>query len=195
MSLVDRRSSDASTEARVGDVLKRAREARGLSLRTLASRAGFSPSFLSQVENGQASPSIASLEKIVAEVGLTLAGLFEASHPAVPHVVRAESRPGFHSSWSRARVESLAPTDERRSLEAIAVTLAPTGSSGKHNSAHAADQFVFVLTGALVLFLGEDRVDLNAGDSVLIPRKTLHRFHNEQSVPAQVLLVSPRLPR
>jgi quercetin dioxygenase-like cupin family protein len=181
-----------SPEARIGEVLKRARERCGLSLRTLGIRAGFSASFLSQLENGQVSPSIGSLEKICAVLGLTLAGLFEESQAPAPVVVRAGSRPGFNSSWSRARVESLSPASERRSLEAIAVTVTPGGISGKHNTRHSADQFAYVLRGTFVLFLNEDRIELQEGDTVLIPRKAPHRWHNEGAVPAQVLLVSAR---
>jgi transcriptional regulator with XRE-family HTH domain len=59
-------------EARIGEVLRQLRERQGLSLRTLAGRAGFSASFLSQLENGQVSPSIASLDRIAAELGVTL---------------------------------------------------------------------------------------------------------------------------
>jgi transcriptional regulator with XRE-family HTH domain len=187
------RSSALATEARIGEVLKHAREGSGLSLRTLGMRAGFSASFLSQVENGQVSPSIASLEKICAALGLTLPGLFEESQAQTPVVVRAESRPGFNSSWSRARVESLSPASDRRSLAAIAVTLSPGGISGKHHTRHPADQFAYVLTGKLVLFLGDDRIELQEGDSVLIPSKSPHRWHNERDVSAQVLLVSSRI--
>lgn len=187
------RPAARSSEAGVGEVLKRAREGHGLSLRTLGMRAGFSASFLSQVENGQVSPSIASLAKIAAALGLSLASLFEESQVPAPIVVRAGSRPGFTSSWSRARVESLAPASERRSLEAIAVTLAPGGISGKHNTRHPADQFAYVLRGKLVLFLGDDRIELQEGDTVLIPSKSPHRWHNERDVAAQVLLVSSRL--
>jgi transcriptional regulator with XRE-family HTH domain len=45
---------------------------RGLSLRSLATSAGFSPSFVSQVENGQTSPSIASLARLAHALGLGL---------------------------------------------------------------------------------------------------------------------------
>jgi transcriptional regulator with XRE-family HTH domain len=182
-----------STEARVGEVLKRLREQHGLSLRTLATRAGFSASFLSQLENGQVSPSIASLERIAAELGVTLADLFEASQEPVPAVVRADARPGFTSSWSRARVESLTPSGERRSLEAVCVTLAPRGASGRHATGHPSDQFAYVIKGPVMLFLGEDRLSLNTGDAAMIPRKAAHRWQNEGAGTIQVLLVSSRL--
>ena len=65
-----------SVEQRLGPELKRMRDAAGMSVRTLADLAGFSPSFISQIENGQVSPSIASLEKITATLNLTLADFF-----------------------------------------------------------------------------------------------------------------------
>lgn len=184
------------TEVRVGEVLKRVREQHGLSLRTLATTIGFSASFLSQVENGQVSPSIASLSRIATELGLTLADLFEASQTPVASVVRATERRGFTSSWSHARIESLTPSSaERRPLEAVAVTLSPQGASGRHAAGHAVNQFAYVLQGPLTLFLEEERLSLTSGDAVVIPRKTPHRWENEGHASAQVLLVSVRLPR
>jgi transcriptional regulator with XRE-family HTH domain len=183
----------ASTETHIGEVLRRLRERHGLSLRTLAGRAGFSASFLSQLENGQVSPSIASLDRIAAELGVTLADLFEASQAPSAAVVRADSRPGFTSSWSRARVESLTPPGDRRAFEAIAVTLAPRGASGKDVSGHPADQFAYVLKGPVTLLLGSETLSLASGDSVMIPRRSPHRWQNEGTAAAEVLLVSVRL--
>jgi transcriptional regulator with XRE-family HTH domain len=188
-----REASALSTEARIGEVLKRLREQHGLSLRTLATRAGFSASFLSQLEHGQVSPSIASLDRIAAELGVTLADLFEASQAPVAAVVRAAERPGFTSSWSRARVESLTPSGERRPLEAVAVALAPRGTSGKHAAGHPTDQFAYVLKGPLTLFLGDDRLSLQTGDAAIIPRKSPHKWQNDGTGSTQVLLVSIRL--
>ena len=48
----------------VGDIVRRLRKSRHLSVRTLADKCGFSPSFISQVELRQASPSIASTERM-----------------------------------------------------------------------------------------------------------------------------------
>jgi transcriptional regulator with XRE-family HTH domain len=65
--------------------LRSLREARHISLRASGEQTGFSASFLSQVENGQASPSIASMERIAAALGVTLAQFF---HHAEEHKVR-----------------------------------------------------------------------------------------------------------
>jgi transcriptional regulator with XRE-family HTH domain len=183
-----------STEARIGEVLKAARDRRGLSLRTLGARVGFSASFLSQVETGQVSPSLASLERIAHELGLTLAGLFAASDGGAMRIVRAGDRQGFTSSWSRARVESLMPAAAAtRSLDAIAVTLAPGGVSGKHPAVHAADQFVYAAHGAATLILDETQIDLHEGDTTFIPRRTPHRWENRARTETQLIIVSTRL--
>ena len=62
----------ARSEQQIGDHLRDVRTRQGLSVRALAARAGCSPSFISQVEHGQASPSIASLERLVQALGMTL---------------------------------------------------------------------------------------------------------------------------
>lgn len=182
-----------STEARIGEVLKAARERRGLSLRTLGARAGFSASFLSQVETGQVSPSLASLERIAHELGLTLAGLFAASGGGTTSVVRAASRPAFTSSWSRARVESLMPAGAgARAIEAIAVTIGPGGVSGKHPAVHPADQFVYIVHGAATLFLDELELEMTEGDTAFIPRRSPHRWENRGRSKTQLIVVSGR---
>ena|ERR1039457_6970213 len=48
-------------EQTLGASLRRLREEQRVSLRALAERADISPSFLSQIENGQCSPSISAL--------------------------------------------------------------------------------------------------------------------------------------
>ena len=56
----------------IGERLRAARQRRGLSLRALGELTGFSASFHSQVELGQASPSVGSLQRIVVPVNIAL---------------------------------------------------------------------------------------------------------------------------
>jgi transcriptional regulator with XRE-family HTH domain len=56
----------------MGDRLREARQARGLSLRGLADRLGVSPSLISQVENGRARPSVSTLYAIASELEISL---------------------------------------------------------------------------------------------------------------------------
>ncbi|MGE0543983.1 MAG: helix-turn-helix domain-containing protein [Dehalococcoidia bacterium] len=181
-----------TNEWHLGDRLREVRLARQLSVRTLASRAGFSPSFISQVELGQASPSIASLERIAAALDVTLSSFFPDDEQAPSAVVRAGARQELTSVWSQAQIEALGPVAAGRTLEPMLITLAPGGRSSKDPVPHAQEQFTFVLDGRLTLILGEMTHDLSAGDAVTLTAGTPHRWENTGVEPARLLIVTAR---
>jgi len=182
-----------TAEQRIGPILKRLRESAGLSLRTFADQAGFSASFLSQVENGMVSPSIASLEKMASKLGVTLADLFSVESTSAADDLRAHARPNFRSAWSKARIDALMPSPGSRTLEALMVMLEGDGSSGKHQTTSNVDQFAMVWDGCLTLTHAGEEIELNPGDTVLIRAKTPHRWHNPGSEAAQIIIVSSRV--
>jgi transcriptional regulator with XRE-family HTH domain len=180
-----------SAENRVGELLRELREKRGLSVRTLAANAGFSPSFISQVENGVASPSIASLEKIAGSLGVTLSEFFQAGEARSSAVVRAEQRPRLESRWSKADIESLGD-DQNTRLESVLITLRAGGSSGKRPHSLPREQFAFVISGEVTLLLDRAEQVLTRGDAVTISPQRLFRWMNSSAEPAQLLVVSSR---
>lgn len=162
-----------------------------MSLRALAERTEFSPSFISQVENGQVSPSIASMERIAFALGVTLGEFFAAaSRGASGTIVRAAERAVLSSSWSAASVAALSSMSGHRGLEPVLITLDPGGRSGKHPAPHAAEEFAFVLEGEVTLTLGPERHHLAAGDAATILPRELRLWENSGKHPARVLVVS-----
>ena len=180
-------------EYQVGELLRELRAKRGLSLRTLAAGAGFSPSFISQVENGEASPSIASLEKIAACFDMTLAEFFQAREVRPSAVVRANQRPRLESGWSNAKIEGLGINQTSR-LEAVLITLRVGGASGSPKYPHTVprEQFAFVLSGEVTLVLDGAEHVLAAGDAAMIPPHRPFRWANSSQKPVEVLIVSTR---
>ena len=61
----------------IGERIKKSRNDKGLSLRELASRVDLSASFLSQIEQGKASPSIENLKKIATSLDVKVSYLIE----------------------------------------------------------------------------------------------------------------------
>ena len=61
----------------IGERIKKSRNERGLSLRELASKVDLSASFLSQIEQGKASPSIENLKKIATSLDVKVSYLIE----------------------------------------------------------------------------------------------------------------------
>src|SRR3954454_10829142 len=86
---------DAVAEVDVGERLRDIRSFRRATLRTIAERAGVSESFLSQVERGRASASVASLRRIAGALGVSVADLFDSSGRPRPQVLRCDDRPSL----------------------------------------------------------------------------------------------------
>ncbi|HYC33290.1 MAG TPA: cupin domain-containing protein [Gemmatimonadales bacterium] len=178
------------TEVNLGPAVRRLRERRQLSLRALAEATGFSPGFISQVENGQASPSIASMERIAAALEVSLVEFFMEAQTRRSSVTRADARPVLSSQWSRARIESLGSGLEGQHLAPMLVTLEPGGSSGKHPHASRTEEFALVQEGTVELSLEGRQQTLSAGDAVTIRSGALRRWHNSGEQPARVLIVA-----
>jgi len=177
----------------VGAHVRQLRVSANISLRTLATRTDFSPSFISQVENGLVSPSINSMQKIAEALGVTLGEFFAAAASAdAGSIVRAAEREILSSSWSHATVEGLAPMDARHPLDAILIALAPGGRSGKHPYPRQQGEFAFVLEGEVSLTLGPETHAMATGDAVTILPRELRLWVNDGTSPARILVVSAR---
>lgn len=66
----------SNTNAQIGQLLKDLREDRGWSLREFGLVVGLNKTYLGDIELGKRNPTINSLERIVAEYGLTLKEFF-----------------------------------------------------------------------------------------------------------------------
>lgn len=98
----------------LGHSLRRLREDRRISLKVLAEQTGFSSSFLSQVENSLASPSISSMERIATALGVTLSQFFNHAEASRGSVVRGSDRACLNLEWSLAEIESAGALDRGR---------------------------------------------------------------------------------
>jgi XRE family transcriptional regulator, regulator of sulfur utilization len=177
----------------VGAHVRRLRLRHRISLRKLAGQTSFSPSFMSQVENGLVSPSISSMEKIATALGVTMGEFFAAAAQGEGGlIVRAADRAVIGSGWSSAEIEALSPMTQTHRLEPVLITLKAGGRSGKHPYPHPREEFAFVLEGKVNLTLGPEKHALGMGDSVMILPRELRLWENPSPVPARVLIVSMR---
>lgn len=180
-------------EQHVEGAIRRLRDGQRLSVRALASKCGFSASFISQVELNQASPSLASLERIASGLGVTLGQFFMTAEPAAPALIRASKRPILQSEWSRAQIESLGFPAVGSKLEALLITLRSGGSSGARLHTRETELFAIVFAGEVRLHLKETVQVLRRGDAITIPPGTPHRWENTTAKDVPLLKVIPRL--
>jgi len=182
---------DAVAEVDVGERLRAIRGLRRATLRTIADRAGVSESFLSQVERGRASASIASLRRIAGALGVSVADLFEPSGPPRPRVLRRDERPAL-AFGILGRKLLLTPRPLQH-LEVFVGELDQAGSTGTEPYAHGDSEELFVvLAGNVQLELGGEVHELEAGDSIDYRSSTPHRVVNIGDDRAEVMwIISP----
>ena len=176
----------APVEVDLGARIRSLRVARGETLRKLAAQAGVTESFLSQVERGVASPSIASVQRIARALGTSIAELFAADDRA-GIVVRAADRRRVVYQGLGAVDEFLTRATDGR-LQVIMSMIQPGGGTGDEAYTHDSDEeVVVVLEGVLDLWVGPEHYRLESGDAVTHSSRVPHRNTNPGPAVARVL--------
>lgn len=177
-------------EPDIGLTIHRYREERQLSLKDLAAKSGLTQSFLSQVERGLTSPSVASLRKVAQAFGAPLAALFQG--PALPasRVVRRDQRRQLIHPGRQWRDYLLTP-NLTGALQVIWSVIEPGGGSGEEAYAHDSDEeCVVILHGRLEFWVGSDHYTLDEGDSIVFESRIPHRNVNPGPERAEVLWIT-----
>jgi transcriptional regulator with XRE-family HTH domain len=178
-------------EVDVGERLRELRRFRRCTLRTVAERSGLSESFLSQVERGRSSASIASLRRIADALGVSIADLFGPDATPGPRVLRREERPSL--AFGVLGRKLLLTPRPLHNLEVFVGELGVGGSTGEQPYAHGDSQELFVvLAGSVQLEVGGETFELEHGDSIEYRSSTPHRVSNLGDALAEVMwIVSP----
>jgi transcriptional regulator with XRE-family HTH domain len=172
----------------LGERLRAIRLLRRLTLREVAESAGVSESFVSQLERGRSSASVATLQRLAAAVGIEISDLFAGEQHSGPRVLRRQERQLLE--WGHLGRKALLTPKPFHSLEAVAASFDPGGSTGDEPYTHGdSEELLLVLAGRVHLQLGSELLDLSTGDSVNYRSSTPHRVSNPSDEPAEVLFV------
>ena len=177
----------------VGARIRQLRLGLGMSMRTLATKTGFSPSLISQVEHSQVTPSIGSLERIAMALGVSLGQFFAEPERSTVALVRASARPQLTSSWSPVSIAALGPLDGAGTLESVMLTMAPGGRSGLFPAMPGGEKFAFLVAGEVMLTLGDKVDNLRTGDAITFVPATPYHWENSSAGPAHVVIVTRRV--
>lgn len=170
--------------------LKRMRLERGMTLEDVATAAGLTRGWLSKVENFRVTPSLPALSSIASVLGVTLSDLFEGIDDRPPLVVvRKDDRQQIRrdEEISEHKYESLAFPRPSREMDPFVLTVPP--SDERPQLGHTGEEFMFVLTGSVVLEYGEDRIELEKADSAYFDGSVPHRVICVGEKAARLLIV------
>ncbi len=179
--------------AGIGAQLRAERVARQLTLQQVASAAGLTKGFLSQLERGESSASIASLLGLCSVLDIDVATLVQRAAPAAPvsPIVRRGERKRMYLGGVGVEDHLLTPPAERR-FEVFETHLEPLGSpSDELYSIDAEFGFACVLKGSVDIVFESGAQRLNSGDSLTYSPREPHTFRNpSRSRPAVVMFTN-----
>lgn len=175
----------------LGRRIRAARLARQLTLDDVVSRAEFTVSWLSKVENGLLAPSLEGLVRIaeILECGLEhlVAGL-----SATPRLVvsRREAHDAANAAGRRAGpvIQRLSESWPSRAMDPVILHV-PATERWRAPDTHEGQRFLHVLDGSIRVAYGDEQVGLAAGDSAYLDAAIRLVIEADQA-PAQVLCVS-----
>jgi quercetin dioxygenase-like cupin family protein/DNA-binding XRE family transcriptional regulator len=192
---------------RLGARIRSFRRARGLTLVELARLADLSHPFLSQLERGQARPSMTSLERIARALGSSQIELIAASAdmPVAAGGAGADGGSGSGSGSGRVSVVRRAEGPqgpfgggEARILvhgQAPFVPMEFRGSNGRPGEfyTHEEDEFLHVVGGRVLVDLADEgEFELMTGDSIHYAGGTLHRWWSADGGEYRLFIVKQR---
>ncbi|ADD67930.1 transcriptional regulator, XRE family [Denitrovibrio acetiphilus DSM 12809] len=164
------------TEVKIGERVRKIRNERGLTLQDVANFTGFSKALISQIENNIVMPPINTLSKIAKVLNVKMTYFFEEEiNQKDYYVVKKDQkkfifREGVKHGYM---YEELAKVKSFDYLDLLLVTIKPDKRDEKLFS-HEGYEYMFVVEGGMSMKMGNDVIDLYAGDSIAFNSKIPH---------------------
>lgn len=172
----------------IGAKINQLRKKNGLTQEELADRCELSKGFISQVERGLTSPSIATLIDILECLGTNLKDFFnESSQEKIVFTKedvfeKEDKEEGTMITW-------LIPNAQKNDMEPILMTIDADSKSSIHTP-HEGEEFGHVLAGNVYVHLGNKKFKAKKGDSFYFRPTSDHYLENTGKTKASVLWVS-----
>lgn len=178
-----------TNEFDVGQRLRRIRLARQLTLSKVATSAGISEGFLSQIERGVGNASIATLRSVAGVLGVELRDLFDETSDRAHAVLYQRDMP-ILSFGDMGTKYLLTPALDRK-LEAFITELNPHATTGDELYVHGdSEELLLVLEGEIEFRLADEVFHLGAWDSVTFRSSTPHLARETGGKPAKLLFAA-----
>jgi transcriptional regulator with XRE-family HTH domain len=162
----------------VGSRIRALRQEKGVSLEDVSRLTGFEVTFLADVEAGRAQPQLGAMIRLSKALDGAFGRLISGTGTRLYSITRRHERRAVARSTSAGgsktayAYKSLAPDVKGRHMEALMVQL--TATAERDVSVHDGEEFIFVLEGLVALEIGNDRFELEPGDSAYYLSTTPH---------------------
>jgi len=160
----------------LGNKIRKQRKAHQFTLVQMAERCKISPSFLSQIERDQATPSVTTLYSIAGALGVSTASFFsEPNSINTPDISRDRQGGGKVVRGDRRKkliypethiINELLTPDLQGSIQMMWIVMPPGTDSGNQPFSHEGEECGLILQGKLESWVGGEKFVLGPGDSI-----------------------------
>lgn len=173
-------------EIEVGTYVRRLREQQKLSLRALSERCGLSINAISQIERSEVSPSIATLGRLAAALGLPITDFFAGE--TLRDTVFIKHGQGVLLSKNGISLEHLGNGLDRQPFETYRMVIRP-GATFTKTITHPGYELVYCLEGQIEYSVSSRIYSMEAGDCLKFTASQPHACRNVSEEPATILLL------
>lgn len=155
------------------------RQKQNLTLKEVAEKANITSSMLSQLERGKANPSVETLRKIATALEVPLFSFFaEETRSTSDRVIRKNEHKKITFPPDNQVEYTILSPDEGTEIELALMEIYPNSHSISKAMSHIGEEVAYILEGNVELYLGDELITLETGDSVHIPPAILHKWVN-----------------
>lgn len=172
----------------IGQKIKEIRIQKSLTQEELADRAELSKGFISQLERDLTSPSIATLMDILQCLGTNLEEFF-SNTTAEQVVFKKIDYFEKHDTELKNLVKWIIPNAQKNIMEPILLTLDSGGSTYPDNP-HEGEEFGYVISGSIVLHIGNRAFKVKKGESFYFTANKQHYITVSDKGAATLLWIS-----
>ncbi|MBB4840281.1 transcriptional regulator with XRE-family HTH domain [Sphingomonas kyeonggiensis] len=175
----------------IGPYIQTYRKARSLTLDDLARLSGVSRSMLSQIERGQANPSLATVWSLANALGVDISELIAGKvteHEVRIEISSASFTPEIKTEDGSCTLRILSPPDHAEQYEWYELLFQQGGALVSDPHPKGTREHLTVLEGAVEVVAGDDRVMVPAGATARYPADVPHSLRARDGA-ARALLV------
>lgn len=181
----------------IGFKIRQIRQQKRLTLQDLAAATGLSKPLLSQIENDQVTPPLATLLRIAKAFNKSLHTFFEDPKDsnrciiirAHEHCQAEAGQPQANHDLSPYQYISLGSGKKNRHMEPFLIEFTADSSHPDLEVSHEGEEFIYLLQGQVRFHYAGEVRNLTAGDAVYYDSNYPHGFVRTGSEPARALAV------
>lgn len=171
----------------IGNKIAEYRNKQNLSIKDLAQKIGVTSSLLSQIERGISNPSINTLKLIAKGLDIPMYNFFKEDKISDSLIIRKDKRVKLTFPENNNLSYELLSPSSNGVIQCMMLELPSGCSTSNELMCHEGEEVATVLEGCIDLYLDNEVITLNNGDSIRILPNMNHKWINNFNNTSKVI--------